>query len=202
MEGICCAAEIRSAYFIGTGNISSARITSYKSLMIGILFGAMLTYGFYELFEDQVKLFTQDATLQVCPFCYSDWKYFNNKYILNLTNQHYLQEMILDLVPLICISNMTMAAGMVRLLPVFMFQCPALLINHLFSTKALLVTDWCSGALSISYADNISFRLACNNSTRSFFCVPSTHQLARVGCCCYNWIFCIEYCIDVSADKI
>ena len=35
MEGICCAAEIRSAYFIGTGNISSARITSYKSLMIG-----------------------------------------------------------------------------------------------------------------------------------------------------------------------
>lgn len=35
MEGICCAAEIRSAYFIGTGNISSARLTSYKSLVIG-----------------------------------------------------------------------------------------------------------------------------------------------------------------------
>jgi Na+-driven multidrug efflux pump len=35
MEGICCAAEIRCAYFIGTGNISMARITSYKSVMIG-----------------------------------------------------------------------------------------------------------------------------------------------------------------------
>lgn len=34
--------------------------------LTGTTFGAMLTWGFYELFEDQVKLFTRDATLQVC----------------------------------------------------------------------------------------------------------------------------------------
>ncbi|KAL7485945.1 hypothetical protein ACHAW6_011541 [Cyclotella cf. meneghiniana] len=53
MEGICCAGELRCAYFIGTGNISMARISSY-----------------------------------------------------------FLKEMMLELVPLICIGNLTMSTGM------------------------------------------------------------------------------------------
>jgi len=66
LEGICIAAELRSAYFIGKCNVSMARITTHKSLVIGTIFGTLLTFGFYQLFEDQVKLFTHDATLQVC----------------------------------------------------------------------------------------------------------------------------------------
>ena len=35
MEGVCVAAEVRCAYHIGKGHHDMARISSYKSLMIG-----------------------------------------------------------------------------------------------------------------------------------------------------------------------
>eukprot|EP00804_Cyclotella_cryptica_P030953 CCRYP_018812-RC/>CCRYP_018812-RC protein AED:0.04 eAED:0.04 QI:429/1/0.75/1/1/1/8/954/926 len=115
MEGICCAGEIRCAYFIGTGNISMARISSYKSLMVGTMFGILLTYGFYELFEDQVNLVTRDVTLQVWKLRFSincvkeDTP--TDKFILSFPTL-LLKEMMLELVPLICIGNLTMSTGM------------------------------------------------------------------------------------------
>lgn len=66
-----------------------------------------------------MKLFTQDATLQVCPFESIHWKHSINTYTKLYKST--LQEMILDLVPLICISNMTMAAGMVSIAHRFIF---------------------------------------------------------------------------------
>ena len=65
-------------------SVALISVRSINSTTPGTTFGALLTYGFYQLFEDQVKLFTHDATLQVCKPCGS------NEYIkfLAVASQH------------------------------------------------------------------------------------------------------------------
>ncbi|KAL7535951.1 hypothetical protein ACHAXR_006824 [Thalassiosira sp. AJA248-18] len=54
MEGVCCAAELRCAFHVGNGNQTMARISSYKSLVIGTMWGAVLITTFYFFFEAQM----------------------------------------------------------------------------------------------------------------------------------------------------
>jgi hypothetical protein len=83
------------------------------------MFGVLLTYGFYELFEDQVKLFTRDVTLQVwkirfsCSLSKDTPINKGTPSSMSLLSRKFLKEMMLELVPLICIGNLTMSTGMV-----------------------------------------------------------------------------------------
>eukprot|EP00978_Attheya_sp_CCMP212_P044549 scaffold314083_cov51-Attheya_sp.AAC.1 len=85
-EGIGDAAEIRSAYHLGKGNPEMARISSHKSLLLGMIFAFLITSVFFIIGDDIATWFTKDTTLQI---------------------------MITDLIPLVGIGNITMTFGMI-----------------------------------------------------------------------------------------
>jgi hypothetical protein len=64
VAGIGDAAEIRVAYHLGNNHPSLAKLSAYKSMMMG-MFGAVLVSGTFYLYMDQIPaLFTKDETLQ------------------------------------------------------------------------------------------------------------------------------------------
>eukprot|EP00543_Licmophora_paradoxa_P007576 CAMPEP_0202453496 /NCGR_PEP_ID=MMETSP1360-20130828/11460_1 /ASSEMBLY_ACC=CAM_ASM_000848 /TAXON_ID=515479 /ORGANISM="Licmophora paradoxa, Strain CCMP2313" /LENGTH=743 /DNA_ID=CAMNT_0049072605 /DNA_START=9 /DNA_END=2240 /DNA_ORIENTATION=+ len=85
-EGIADAAEVRSSYHLGAGSPEKARISAYKSTLIGIFFACFFTSIFFILGEDIALWLTNDPTLQ---------------------------RFIADLLPLIGIGNITLTAGAV-----------------------------------------------------------------------------------------
>jgi Na+-driven multidrug efflux pump len=85
-EGIGDAAEIRSAYHLGKGNPEMARLSSYKSLLLGMIFSFLITSVFFIIGDDIAAWFTKDLTLQL---------------------------MITELIPLVGIGNITMTFGMI-----------------------------------------------------------------------------------------
>jgi Na+-driven multidrug efflux pump len=85
-EGIGDAAEVRCAYHLGTGNPYMAKISSYKSLLLGIIMSLFVTSIFFILGDSLPAWFTSDPTLQ---------------------------RMIAELIPLVGVGNCTMTFGMV-----------------------------------------------------------------------------------------
>jgi len=84
-EGIGDAGEVRVAYHLGKGNPEMAKISAYKSLLIGTVFDLLITSIFLVMGEDMPIWFTKDPTIQ---------------------------QMIADLIPLIALGNVTMSFGM------------------------------------------------------------------------------------------
>jgi len=85
-EGMGDASEIRVAYHLGKNRPDIARLSSYKSLLFGMLLGVTLTSLFFICGDDLPKWFTTDPTIQ---------------------------KMITDLIPLVGFGNITMTFGMV-----------------------------------------------------------------------------------------
>jgi len=85
-EGMGDAAEIRCAYHLGKGDPKMARISSHKSIFFGMAFALIVTSIFFLIGDRIGGWFTNDRTLQ---------------------------RLILELVPLVGIGNITMAAGMI-----------------------------------------------------------------------------------------
>jgi len=83
--GIGDGAEVRVAYHLGRGNPSMARTSAYKSLLIGVLLGIIITAILLIIGDDLPGLFTTDRTIQ---------------------------RMIIDVIPLIGLGNVTMTFGM------------------------------------------------------------------------------------------
>jgi len=72
-EGIGDAAEVRVAYHLGKGNPNMARLSSYKSVYIGVVISFIITSIFFMIGYDLPTLFTNDTTLilminQLLPF--------------------------------------------------------------------------------------------------------------------------------------
>jgi len=85
-EGIGDAAEVRVAYNLGKRRSDQARISAYKSNVIGILFSIVISVIFLALGNQIPHWLTRDVTLQ---------------------------RMIGDNIPLLCIGNIIMTAGSV-----------------------------------------------------------------------------------------
>jgi len=85
-EGIGDGGEIRVAYHLGKGNPTMARVSAYKSLLIGTIFGFFITAIFFIMGDDMPTWLTVDPTLQ---------------------------NMVGDLIPLVGLGNITMTFGMV-----------------------------------------------------------------------------------------
>ena len=85
-EGIGGAAEVRVAYNLGKRRSDQARISAYKSNVIGILFSIVLSVIFLALGNQIPQWLTSDLTLQ---------------------------RMVGDNIPLLCIGNIIMTAGSV-----------------------------------------------------------------------------------------
>lgn len=85
-EGIGDASEVRCAYHLGKGSPEMARRSSYKSILLGIIFSVFVTSVFFIMGDDLPTWFTSDPTLQ---------------------------HMISELIPLVGVGNITMTFGMV-----------------------------------------------------------------------------------------
>lgn len=85
-EGIGDAAEIRVAYNLGKRRPDQARISAYKSNVIGIMFSIVISVIFVALGDQIPRWLTSDLTLQ---------------------------RMVGENIPLICIGNIIMTAGSV-----------------------------------------------------------------------------------------
>eukprot|EP00542_Grammatophora_oceanica_P015452 CAMPEP_0194050584 /NCGR_PEP_ID=MMETSP0009_2-20130614/36087_1 /TAXON_ID=210454 /ORGANISM="Grammatophora oceanica, Strain CCMP 410" /LENGTH=837 /DNA_ID=CAMNT_0038697295 /DNA_START=47 /DNA_END=2560 /DNA_ORIENTATION=- len=85
-EGIADAGEVRCSYHLGAGDPGLARISSYKSVLLGMTMGSILTSIVFILGEDLAVWLTPDPTLQ---------------------------HMIADLLPLVGLGNVVLTAGTV-----------------------------------------------------------------------------------------
>ena len=64
-EAIADAAEVRCAFLLGCGKPMHAKVSSYKSLLIGVLISLLITSGFFVAGEDIPRLLTDDYVLQL-----------------------------------------------------------------------------------------------------------------------------------------
>jgi len=85
-EGFGDAGEIRVAYHLGAGHPAKARMSSYKSILVSIIFATCITSIMWIIGEDLAVLLTPDPTLQ---------------------------RVIIEILPLMGIGNITMTAGTV-----------------------------------------------------------------------------------------
>jgi len=85
-NGLGDAAEVRCAYHLGKGRPEMARMSSYKSILLGGLFGILVTSIFLIMGEDLPAWFTEDPTIQ---------------------------QLLTDVIPLVGLGNISMTFGMV-----------------------------------------------------------------------------------------
>jgi hypothetical protein len=64
VSGIGDAAEIRVAYHLGNNHPALAKLTAYKSMLIGMLGSVILSGTFYAYVDEIPALITSDATIQ------------------------------------------------------------------------------------------------------------------------------------------
>lgn len=64
VEGIGDAAEIRVAYHLGNNHPSLAKLSAYKSMMMGMVGACVISAVFYTFVDKIPALFTKDETLQ------------------------------------------------------------------------------------------------------------------------------------------
>eukprot|EP00545_Synedropsis_sp_CCMP1620_P006902 CAMPEP_0119010986 /NCGR_PEP_ID=MMETSP1176-20130426/5378_1 /TAXON_ID=265551 /ORGANISM="Synedropsis recta cf, Strain CCMP1620" /LENGTH=723 /DNA_ID=CAMNT_0006963739 /DNA_START=46 /DNA_END=2220 /DNA_ORIENTATION=+ len=83
--GIGDAAEIRVAYHLGDNHPSMAKLSAYKSLLLGMMVASIVSAIFFSLQDRIPAWFTSDATLQA---------------------------MLAELVPFVGVANLTMTFGM------------------------------------------------------------------------------------------
>lgn len=85
-EGFGDAGEIRIAYHLGSGHPAKARQSSYKSIVVSVVFASIITSILWILGEDMATWLTPDPTLQ---------------------------HLIVEVIPLMGLGNLTMTAGTV-----------------------------------------------------------------------------------------
>merc|ERR1719410_1657673 len=84
--GIGDAAEVRVGYHLGKDDPNMARISSYKSIYMGVIISILITSIFFMIGNDLATFFTNDIVLA---------------------------KMINEIVPFVGIGNITMTFGMV-----------------------------------------------------------------------------------------
>lgn len=85
-EGFGDAGEIRIAFHLGSGNPAKARLSSYKSILVSVIFATLFTSIVWIMGLDLAKWMTPDPTLQY---------------------------LIAELLPLVGIGNIALTGGMV-----------------------------------------------------------------------------------------